>query len=302
MKYCIIGWTDKWSKRGAYAEAENLKSIYNDVIDLYDGRLINKAKIDELHSKYGKLIYTYQNTNKYRDNGLLDIKYAFKDIVFCRKEKTPCVKYKSTNGFSIYKHNKSFINFVPMILPTFNKDEIQNIIDYKTVIGYYYRPQYRPDDLQMFCDFIKSINFDVELYVMGGWLSPYPFNNFNKHIKKMTYTKDNVEFWNNVTHYVYSESNVYDPYPTTLQEAVNLNKQIVILEQQRNFKDGITDIEEIIDYHKNKIDLDVRYDNADCILNNWKYDKFYNEVFNNDFIYNFDRDKYDTFEEWLEKQ
>lgn len=293
MKYALIGWNDKQQKRGAYTEAAALQSKYPDIVDVFDAN--TKLDINELHQQYDKLIYTYQNPNKLYSKRVLDVKYFEKDIVYIRKDIKTLFKYKTTNSFSMYRQNQTvFNNFVPMLIPMFSPD---TNIDYNTIkLGYYLRPQYRPDDYQMFCDFIYNIQMPVDLYVMGSFV--FPFNGKTKLIKNLIYTTDNNIFFNNITHYVYSMSNVFDPWPTTLQEAVNCNKQIIILKQNRSFKDGIDDIMENIKYHT-KLDTDVFYNNSKSIINTWNYDKYYKEVFENEFLYSFDVDKYKYFSDWL---
>ena len=282
MKYALIGWNDKQQKRGAYTEAAALQSKYPDILDVFDAN--TKLDIDRLHSEYDRLIYTYQNPNNLYSKRVLDIRYFDKDIVYIRKDIKTLFKYKTTNSFSMYRQNQTvFNNFVPMLIPMFSPD---TNIDYNTIkLGYYLRPQYRPDDYQMFCDFIHNIRIPVDLYVMGSFM--FLYSTYSKQIRNIIYTTDNNIFFNNITHYVYSMSNVFDPWPTTLQEAVNANKQIIILKQNRSFKDGIDDIMENIKYHT-CLDLDVFYNNTNSIINTWNYDKYYKEVFENEFLYNFD--------------
>ena len=292
MKYAIIGWNDKTQKRGAYTEAAALQSKYPDKVDVFDAN--TKININEIHNNYKRVIYTYQNPNNLYNKKVLDVRYYNKDIVYIRENIKTIFKWKTTNGFSVYRENNVFCNFVPMMIPMFSP--IQTNTD-KIVLGYYLRPQYRPDDYQMFCDFIYNLKIPVNLYVMGSFA--FPFNEkINNYINNIIYTTDNAEFFNNITHYVYSMSKVFDPWPTTLQEAVNANKQIIILKQNRSFKDGIDDIMENIKYHT-KLDTDVFYNNSNSILNTWNYDKYYRQVFENEFLYNFDVDKYKYFSDWL---
>lgn len=293
MKYALIGWNDKSQKRGAYTEAATLRLKYPDIIDVFNAN--TKININEIHNNYKRVIYTYQNPNNLYNKKVLDVRYYNKDIVYIRENIKTIFKWKTTNGFSVYRENNVFCNFVPMMIPMF--PPIQTNTD-KIVLGYYLRPQYRPDDFQMFCDFINNIRIPIDLYVMGSFI--YPFNNKSKYINKLIYTTDNIEFFNNITHYVYSKSSVFDPWPTTLQEAVNANKQIIILEQNRGFKDGIDDICENIKYHI-RLDTNIYYDNTNSIINQWNYDKYYQEVFANDFIYQLDRNKYEYIADWLEQ-
>lgn len=293
MKYALIGWNDNNQKRGAYTEAETLANHYKDKTTIFNAN--SNINIDKLRNEYDRIIYTYQNPNNLRTKKKLNLKYSNTDIQYIRYNIPTTYKYKTTNGFSMYLEHPLFVNYVPMMIPMFEVDKETNYDN--IVLGYYIRPEYRPDDFRMFKSFLDNLKYDVTLYVMGSFI--YPFNQY-KHVKKLVYTKDNLRFYKNITHYVYSESNTHDPYPTTLQEAVNCNKQIVILKQNRKFKDGIDDIEECIDYH---IELSNKliYDNSNSILNKWNYDNFYNKVFDNNFEYTFDRSKYTSMRDWLEQ-
>jgi len=290
MKYALIGWNDSTNKRGAYTESKYLENLYPNNITAFDAN--TNININNIRNNYDRIIFTYQNPNNLRNKKVMNIKYYNKDIQYIRYNIDTIYKYKTTNGFSMYLDYPLFVNYAPMMMPTFNIKE--NIND-EIILGYYIRPQYRPDDFKMFCGFLSNIKYDITLYVMGSFI--YPFTKYDK-VKKVVYTKDNNIFFDNITHYVYSESNIFDPYPTTLHEAVNCNKQIIILKQNRNFKDGITDIESCIQYHT-ELNTDI-YDNSNSILNKWNYDKFYRYVINNNFEYNFDRIKYNNMSDWLE--
>lgn len=290
--YAVIGWNDTLVKRGAYTEAKCLADKFPDYIKTYDGN--TNIDIDDIRSNSKRVIFTYQNPERYRSRNLLNPKYYNIDIQYIRKNYFTFYKYKTTNGFSTYRENPFYINYVPMMIPMFKPMKTNYN---KIVIGYYLRPSYRPDDFKMFIQFIKDLDIDVDLYVMGK--ARYCFKIHNKHIINEYHTYDNILFYNNITHYVYSESNAFDPWPTTLQEAVNLNKQIIILKQHRNFSDGITDIENCIQYHT-KLNKDIYHDNINSILNIWKYINYYYTVFNNNFEYTFDIHKYKNINDWFE--
>jgi hypothetical protein len=50
------------------------------------------------------------------------------------------------------------------------------------------------------------------------------------------------------------------------------------------------------------LDLDVYYDNANCSINRFDLDRYYNMLlFENNFEYNIDVNKYMTFNEWAEE-
>lgn len=293
--FSLIGWNNNRQKRGAYTEAKTLEYYFPNTVKAYDGN--SNLNMQNIRENSNRIIYTYQNPNNLINKKLLNPKYYLTDILYIRPNIKTFYKNIATNGFSVYIENPRFIHYIPMMIPTeilipknIKKDDTINI-------GYYLRPQYRPDDFEMFKNFISSINIDVNLYIMGEFI--YQFKDLSKHIKKITFTIDNIEFWKNVTHYVYSESKVVDPWPTTLQEAVNLNKQIILLEQPRNFKDGISDIKQCIKYHK-LINTDNNYNNSNCILNTWDYNKYYSNLFENNFEYILNRYTFNSILEFLE--
>lgn len=292
-KFALIGWNDKAQKRGAYTEAAMVSKLFPDICDVFDAN--TKIDIRQIHQDYDRVIYTYQNPNRLYEKKALDLRYFDKDIVYIRQNIKTIFTNTATNGFSIYKENNVFRWYIPMMIPMFPPSSSTN--SEKVVLGYYLRPQYRPDDFKMFRNFLGQLNYDIDLYVMGSFI--YPFKNETKHIKNLVYTTDNEVFFNEITHYVYSMSNVFDPWPTTLQEAVNANKQIIILEQRRNFKDGIDDICENIKYHTG-LNVDVMYDNKDSIINTWNYITFFHSVFEDNFTYLYDRSKYKYIGDWLE--
>ena len=95
-KYTIIGWNDYLSKRGAYSEAYNLQSKYSSYINVLDGYKLISDDIDKIHDNSKRVIYTYQDTTNYRKKNLIHVKYYNEDIVYCRYEILPGVKYKTT--------------------------------------------------------------------------------------------------------------------------------------------------------------------------------------------------------------
>jgi hypothetical protein len=141
------------------------------------------------------------------------------------------------------------------------------------IIGYYHRP-WRKDMLTMFVSFLRNLKQKVRLYIMNMNNKPL-FNNCNTLIKDLHFTNDPIDFWSNVSHFFYGMDNCIDPWPTTLQEAVNFNKQIIIYKKNQNFEDGKNDILECIDYHT---DLTDKYlDNSDSLLNIVNFDKIYKD-------------------------
>ena len=115
------------------------------------------------------------------------------------------------------------------------------------------------------------------------------------------HTYDNVKFFSNITHYIYQKSVIFqDPLPHSLIEAIQNNIQIIVPHiQGRSIKDGIDDIIEISKYH-DCYNEDLYLDNSDTIYRSSVFKKFYMQLFENDFNHFLDRQKYKTFNEWLE--
>ena len=68
------------------------------------------------------------------------------------------------------------------------------------------------------------------------------------------HTTNSQEFFSNIDYYLYAKSKTFiDPWPTTLEEAIQINKEIIILDKGRNFEDGIDDVLSCCNYHINKI-------------------------------------------------
>jgi hypothetical protein len=88
-------------------------------------------------------------------------------------------------------------------------------------------------------------------------------------------------------------------YYNTKEEAVRCNKQIIILPNKRNFVDGIDDIETCIKYHTG-IDDEI-YDNSQCSINKFDFDKYYDYVIDKKFQIddNYFNNNYNTFNEWI---
>ena len=84
-----------------------------------------------------------------------------------------------------------------------------------------------------------------------------------------------------------------------MEEAVRCNKQIIVLSANRNWQDGIIDdICSCIKYHLNWILMYIMIIN--CSINRFDLDRYYNMLlFENNFEYNIDVNKYMTFNEWL---
>lgn len=210
----------------------------------------------------------------------------FNAIHFLRPHLVNYWKNSATNGFSIYKEIDEYKYCIPMMYDY--KCSNNNVKD-KIVIGYY-NSIYRGTK-EWFKQFVKDNETYIDrIYILGEQIIECP---------SFIHTTNKDEFFSNITHFVYPMSTVFiDPWPTTLEEAVRCNKQIIILPSNRNWHDGIDDICSCIRYHTS-LSLDKYYDNSNCSINMFDLTKYYDTLlFDNNFEYKIDRTKYKSFNEW----
>ena len=93
-----------------------------------------------------------------------------------------------------------------------------------------------------------------------------------------------------------------DPFPHSMVEAIQSECQIISpIISNRNHMDGVDDVLDCIQSHI-EFDPDIYFDNSKTILNANNFKQFYQRVFDNDFEYSFERDKYNRFNEWIEAE
>jgi hypothetical protein len=198
-----------------------------------------------------------------------------------------------TNGFYYYKMHDGIQNYVPMIT---DFPKIKNQPS-EICLGFYVRKWLTPDSFDLFVDILNSLNHKYNLCIMGDkneQLKNHP------NIKSFKHTNDNYEFFSTITHYFYPTSNYFvDPFPHSVLEAVQTGKQIIFPEIPRNHKDGIDDIKDCIGWFK-RFDKDFKIDNSNQPLTASNFKKFYQMIFDNNWEYTFDRQKYKTMLEWIE--
>jgi len=278
IKYNLVVISTRNNGQKGVASSRYLKSKYPDNIIISSSisnecdRNIIRTQIDSFYTKryVDKLINAI---HFYRPN----IKMTFKNT--------------ATNGFSVFKqyYNK-YRFYIPMM---------QEYINYKypeeVAIGYY-NTTYRNTKYR----FVSFLNENSKLIknvcILGDRIDSIA-NEFN-----VIYPQSRDDFFSSITHLVVPMSTTFiDPWPTVMEEAVRCNKQIIVLSANRNWQDGIDDICSCIKYHT-KLDLDVYYDNTNCSINRFDLDRYYNMLlFENNFEYNIDVNKYMTFNEWAEE-
>lgn len=278
MKYAVIAHEYDKLKRGAYTTAISLSNEFHNVT-LIDEKDVKDLK--DLSERYGMIILLTQMPSKYsfRVNiiRLRDINHA----IFIRSGHTHPIFNSYTNGFHYYREHSDIKNYVP-ILPKMPSIKMKE--PHRPVLGYYVRKYMTPDAWWKFCDIIKNYKEEIDICIMGN---PAPELENYKNVRNYTHTYDNLEFFSKITHYIYPMSTVFvDPFPTSLYEAIQYKKELIIPTLYRNFKDGINDILDCIE--------------DDISLLDWKnFKKFYKELFARKFVYKYDKICYMRFNDWI---
>jgi hypothetical protein len=241
--------------------------------------------IDELSKDYKKIIFTCQTPWLYGTNihsGLSRVNH----LIVIRDEFNNKLFNSASNGFWYYKQHPEIKHYLPLI-PDMSHINTEPDIP---CLGFYVRDR-AFDSYRCFLDLVSRLD-GVDVCTMGK-----PMNIFNRlsNVRNYSHTIDNEIFFKTISHYVYPASGEYiDPFPTSLCEAVQAGKQIIIPEAgRRRFRDGIDDIKDCIDYHTD-FNPNVKYQPGLYFdFDNFK--DFYLMLFENDFEFSFDRDKYNSY-------
>lgn len=290
--YCIISKNYDHIKRGAFTTAERFKRDFPKYIDAID--IDSVDSITELRKEYSRLIFSTQVPHLYRGKYLLT-KQAPSDVVYLRREFSPAAWANSTtNGFSYYLESPKIKHFIPQFTTSGFKC---NPSQEEVVLGFYFRPSVTTDSCAWFFNFLNNLKTNIRLVTFGKELQIDPCG-LPPRVISHKHTFDNEYFFSLITHYIYFKSNsIVDPFPNALLEAVDSGAQIIIPENERNFKDGIDDVASCVRYHTT-LNEELMYDNSDTILKGENFKDFYLKLFNNNFEYEFDRNKYSNLREW----
>lgn len=120
------------------------------------------------------------------------------------------------------------------------------------------------------------------------------------NVLHFNHTNNNVEFFSEITHYFYPTSSYFvDPFPHSVLEAVQTGKTIIFPHIERDFKDGIDELKDVIRW---KESFDHReYPNDDHPLKAEIWSKFYQRVFDSNFEFEFDRREIKSFDHFIER-
>ena len=294
-KYLLISHKFLDTKRGAHTTSQRLMNEFPDYLDHLND--LDSQNLEELNEEYKRIIFITQAPHMYHIKMNYSRLKAINPIIFLRGDKNPILYESCNNGFYYYKTYKNIKYYIPFITD-FNPYKQKSHL--KPCIGFYIRRFLVPDSHLRCIDFLKNLKHEVNVVTMGNNI---PEIKSIPNVKSYKHTYDNKEFFSNISHYVYPASKKFqDPFPNTVLEAIQSNKQIIFLDiPNRNHVDGIDDIKDCIKWHKD-FNPDLNYDNSNCILKFNNFKKFYIDLFNNNFEYSFDREKYKVFNEWIESE
>lgn len=287
-KICFVAKKYQPFIRGAHYTGLRVAERFPQYCDYVD--IAEVESVEELRERYERLVFLTQIYEKSKYGGKYNLtKSKATDIVFVRDRGAPGFINAVSNGFKYFKTSKNLKGFIPIVTGF----EVSSQPRQDICLGFYSYPTMRRDSYSYFIDFLKKNNIPIRVYVMGQW---------EHKMENLTFTMDNVEFFQNVTHYMQVPSKTYvDPFPNTLVEAVDNGCQIIIPDIKRDFEDGIDDIASCIQYHT-ELNPSTYLDNSNTILNYRNFDDYYLRLFENDFDYFRDKTMYNNFKEWCENE
>lgn len=292
MKYLVVG--HKFGKlgRGGYHISKRFCDEHSEYCEfIEDKKLIN---IENFNEKYKRIIFRTQVPRCYNIPVNFVRLRKINHIFYLRNEHLNPLYNNCTNGFYYYKDNKKFDNYIPMITDF----PIKKIKQPKEkCLGFYVRKWLTPDSFDCFISILDSISYKINVAIMGD-----PNKQIENHpkVNNFFHTNDNVKFFSLITHYIYPTSKYFiDPFPHSVVEAIQTGKQIIFPKIKRSHRDGIDDIKDCI-WWSDKFYL---YDEINKNKNHpfkaelWK--NFYHKVFENNWEYNFERNKYNSLFEFV---
>jgi len=281
MKYAVIAHEYPKLKRGAFTTAINLANTFQNITFIPEKRDLDLEKLNE---QYDLIVFLTQMPSKYKfPVNIIQLK-NINHVIFIRSEHNHPIYNSYTNGFHYYKEHSDIKNYVPILpkMPSIKMETPQ-----RPVLGYYVRKYMTPDAWWKFCNIVENYKEEIDICIMGN---PAPELSKYKTVKNYTHTYDNLKFFSKITHYVYPMSKVFiDPFPTSLYEAIQYKKELIIPTLDRNFKDGKDDILDCIE--------------DDISLLDWKnFEKFYKKLFARNFVYKYDKICYMRFNDWIKRE
>lgn len=245
-------------KRGAYTSSLRFCEEHKNFCELFD---YNNTYIRIIHRSFSSVAEIIKND---KDLFFINIPKKIQQEIVVKNNVASC-------GFSFCKQNK-IKNFIPFIT------NFRSLSPEKERTGIYFSKHTKPNT-----KFLIKEDFKDAL-ILGD------------KIEGFEQTYDSQYFFNNITHYVHIPSEeFYEVMPQSLLEAIMSDKQIMIPKTNRTFFDGIDDIKSCINFSE---DLHNEHkSNEDSILRYENFERFYNNLFKNNFE-SITGKKYNNFYDW----
>ena len=290
-KYFLISKKYGKLKRGAYTVTERWVEKYPTILDALD--IDSLPNLDQIRTTHRRLILITQVPALY--GGKWSIVRGINDVVTIRPNvKLPSVIATATNGFSVYKNFNHIRYFIPQITDMY---QTQTRSFERPSLGFYYRPNIAHNSSKVFTSLLDTLNNNIDVLIFGYQYTGPKIT--NRKIHSFNHTFDNIEFFSNITHYLHvKDQDFIDPFPNALLEAVQCNKQVIILNENVGTPDGVNDIASCISYSK-ELRFDTAHDNSKQLITADIFDTFCQKLFVNNFEYVIDRSKYKTFQDWI---
>jgi len=291
VKYLIVGHKFGSLGRGGYHISKRFCDEHSEYCEFKEDK--KSRNLELLNKKYKRIIFRTQVPRCYTIPVNFVRLRKINHLFYLRARHLNPLYNNCTNGFYYYKMHKGFDNYIPMITD-FPVQEISQ--PQEICLGFYVRKWLTPDSFDCFIDILNNFPHKVNVTIMGD-MNPQIEN----HPKVLHYnhTNNNVQFFSEITHYFYPTSKYFvDPFPHSVVEALQCGKQIIFPKIERNFKDGIDDIKECMAWNEQykSINIDNKLHPFKAEL--WK--KFYKNVFDNDWNYHIERERYETIYEFIQ--
>ena len=290
MKYLVIGHKFGELGRGGYHISKRFCEEHSDCCEFMEDR--KTKNLEELNKNFKRIIFRTQVPRCYVHSVNFVRLRKINHIFYLRAKHLNTFYKNCTNGFHYYKMHEGFDNYIPMItdfpnLP-FPKEEC---------FGFYVRNWLTPDSFHHFLEILDSLKKKVRVVTMGDFSSEIKNH---KNVINYKHTNDNLEFFSEITHYFYPTSKRFvDPFPHSVLEAFQSGRIIILPKIDREFKDGIDDLKDVILWHeKYRSNLYPQNNNSPLTSQSWK--KFYEKIFSNNWEFSFDRNKYKRFSDFVE--
>jgi len=291
MKYLVIGHKFGALGRGGYHISKRFCDEHPDECEFLEDK---KARdFEKLQDQYRRLIFRTQVPRCYNQPVNFVRLRKINHLIYLRAKYINPLYNNCTNGFYYYQMHKGFDNYIPMIT-----DFPKVSMPQHECLGFYVRKWLTPDSFECFMSILDSFKYKIRVTIMGD---PSPEIENHNNVLHYNHTNDNVQFFSEITHYFYPTSKHFvDPFPHSVLEAVQCGKTIIFPKIERDFKDGIDDLKDVIHWHE---DFNPFIDNLnkDQPLNSKTWKKFYQKVFDNNWEFDFCRDTYKDLSSFIQK-